>query len=724
MSLAFGVVFLCVGLFSCYLLLYLLSLKLRVASALLLSFAIYMSIVSIIGYLLYRIHISFKEWMFFVPFLLLMMTEISFIRIRHIRIELSKIDISTIMPIILFIFSFILYLYPSLPSLFPVAWEVDSATHFNIINHIWEDKTLFTDATYYAFGSGYPFSMHLNISLLSWVLDINPIHITYPFLCVISAMALMAVFEISVSLSKKWYIPLLSSLFVLTSIFPYEVLVRGFWAAEFGILLCLIFAIMLKESEKISSTSKIILLALLGMNIIMTYTFWTFIPICTFFLFMIISRKKRISDMIIFTIMILVPSCDYYFSYFYPVHKQTIAWLGSSGGTTQITILTIGPTLLILSTFGIIYLIRLREKIFMSLFLACVLQIAALIVGKYTLGFGYYYYAKNFYLFIYILSVAAGIGSEYFSSIVERRIGVSFKKAWVAFFLSALFLLQIANLSYYSNLQYSLFNTQPVMTPEQYEVALWTKENLPEGDLAYVANPPTSYWFYAISGHYLKTKEQEWWIKPALDFDQWLSNAKLGETIVILDLERFWNFSTRQTEYNGFFKIGEKNIVGQSFVTENSKIDNININAYKVGSPKKLILTFLSNREIIGTSEISLEKIKEKKWTRINFKLDMPIYYDTKYYFTIRVDGGNKNNYVYIAASSGDKYKNGEAYISKEGELNDWDLYFLVSPKFEIEKENIIYRGHTLKIKYRNGDNYVLQLENSPISISVVKNKR
>jgi nitrogen regulatory protein PII-like uncharacterized protein len=653
-----------------------------------------------------------------------MMTEISFIRIKHIRIELSKIDISTIIPIILFIFSFALYLYPSLPSLFPVGIEVDSATHFNIINHIWGDKTLFTDATYHTFGSGYPFSMHLNISLLSWIWDINPIYIIYPFICMISAMALMAVYEICASLSKKWYVPLLSSLFVLTSIFPYEALVRGFWAAEFGILLCLIFVIMLKEYGKISSKSKIILLALLGVNIIMTYTFWTFILMSTFFLFIIITKEKRISNIIIFTIMIIIPSGDFYFSYFYLRQMHTIALLGLPGGTTQITILTIGPILLILSIFGILYLIRIREKIIMSLFLACVLQIAAFIIGKYILGFGYYYYAKNYYLFIYVLSIAAGIGSEYFSSIVERRVGVSLKKAGVAFFLSALFLLQIVNLIYYSNLPFYLSNTQPVMTPEQYDVALWTKENLPEGDLAYVANIPTSYWFYVISGHYLKTKEQEWWIKPALDFDQWLSNAKLGETIVILDLERSWNFSTRQTESNGFFKIEEKNVVGQSFITNSSRIENITINAYKVGSPKKLILTIVSNEEIMGISEIALERIREKKWTRINFNFDMSINCDTKYYFTIGVDGGNKNNYVYIAASSSNQYKNGKAYTSKEGELNDWDLFFLVSPKFEIEKENIIYRRHILKIIYRNGDNYVLQLENSCISKSVEKNKR
>lgn len=394
-----------------------------------------------------------------------------------------------------------------------------------------------------------------------------------------------------------------------------------------------------------------------------------------------------------------------------PFHltEAIIATMKASGGTTYITALVVGVIPLFLSIFGAMILIKSERKTFPIFFLAVILQIGVMFLGRYLFDFGYYYYAKNFYLLTYSLSTASALGVEYVIPILQRRPLEVLNKYVISGFLAIIVLLQPMMLGLYVSAPTGFFNTKPVLTQEQYDVAMWTKINLPQGELTYVADPPKSLWFYAVSNHPLKTKEKDWWMKPALDINEWLSNAKKDDVIVLLNLKEKWNSYPDQRHLENIAFLGGDIEVGQSFVPMNSRIERIEVYLLKKGNASDVKLTIYKGEISMENITLSASSIPENEWFHTVFDMNIEAESGNPYSFTLSSPGSDEHNYYYVRFFDKNVYVEGVIY-SDYGTREGTDLYFRISPFLIVDDEEMIYGNYRFKILYTSGDNYVLQL--------------
>lgn len=182
--------------------------------------------------------------------------------------------------IFIIIIGFIAYIFPALPSFFPVSRNADSAAHFEMLSYIVETNALPNSI------NEYPTGMHIMIAFATKLLNIDPIQIIYPFIVIITVLTAGIIygFVIESEISGKLF-GLIPAVIILSFFMTlYMTMVMGWWAMIFGIYLVLTFIWLLMDYIKAPSIPKLLPLIIIEVAIIFSYNFWAPIPALTLFI--------------------------------------------------------------------------------------------------------------------------------------------------------------------------------------------------------------------------------------------------------------------------------------------------------------------------------------------------------------------------------------------------------------------------------------------------------
>ncbi len=169
--------------------------------------------------------------------------------------------------------------------------------------------------------------------------------------------------------------------------------------------------------------------------------------------------------------------------------------------------------------------------------------------GRWRLGFFWFYpYSKAYYLLTYPAAIFLLIGLKDIVSNLNISPTIKSSTALKASFLMILLGSVIISGQLVSMGVKMTGNQELAMSPNQYDVALWAKDNFPEGHLAYLGATPQDLWFYVVSGH--EPTDPVMVLGPPLDeyFEKWYITAEVGDVVVLLDINRINNVSTGNFE--------------------------------------------------------------------------------------------------------------------------------------------------------------------------------
>lgn len=198
-------------------------------------------------------------------------------------------------------------------------------------------------------------------------------------------------------------------------------------------------------------------------------------------------------------------------------------------------------------------------------------------------------------------------------------------------------------------------------------------------------------------------------MKPALDINEWLSNAKKDDVIVLLNLKEKWNSYPDQRHLENIAFLGGDIEVGQSFVPMNSRIERIEVYLLKKGNASDVKLTIYKGEISMENITLSASSIPENEWFHTVFDMNIEAESGNPYSFTLSSPGSDEHNYYYVRFFDKNVYVEGVIY-SDYGTREGTDLYFRISPFLIVDDEEMIYGNYRFKILYTSGDNYVLQL--------------
>jgi len=484
----------------------------------------------------------------------------------------------------IFVVGFIVYILPALPSLFPVGRITDSAMHYAISKFITEHNSLmFSGSQYTLFPewNQYPFGLHLNVAFVSMVLNVDTIVVIYPYIVSISVLTAVVVYGIVVESKISGRLFGLFPSFVALSFYLSMDMVRvqATWAMAFGIFLVLMFVWFIMDYIKNPRIMCLLPLALVEITIVFSYPYWAAIPVTTFLLVLLWDKdiklgiKDRLMHASIFFLlvgaltidyMILIVTLaknvmgvgDYKVSFVRFLPFDFFGWRIEEPNPFIIdminNIMTIFFTLAILMVVKSV--IDRKNKLPLYFFAAALLQALILSMGVFFLDFRVYPYSKAYYLLTYPAAIFLFIGLKDFVSYLN--ISTIIKNTTT---LKALFLVILVGSVIISGQLMSMGvkmtgNQELAISPDQYDVALWTKNNLPVGPLTYLGATPQDLWFYVVSGH--NPTDPIMVLGPPLDeyFENWYLTAEVGDTAVLLDINRISNVNVES--FNVLYKKG------------------------------------------------------------------------------------------------------------------------------------------------------------------------
>jgi len=538
-------------------------LPVKLASAI---FVTYLSIITLIGYLLDSIGISLSVGIFLAIFSIIALIGSLCLKKRGpSNYKIRNNPILTMEFATIFLVGFLIFMLPSFPSFFPVcAHGADSAAHYGFASYIWEHHSLFAGETSWYSAIKYPFGLHLDIATLSWFLGIDPIKLIYPFLSAITALSAAAIYGIAV---ESGYIDktfsMLSGFLVLTSIYTYVSLVFiGWWAMQYTIFLIVMFVWFLTDYIKRPSYPSLAFLILLQTTIIFSYTILAPAPFFVFLLVLLFESKEsgnlKIAHLIMFSFIVSLLSLNYILDLVtklsvVPSFSATLSGIAGGGGTIRTFDLTktgyamwdvanlAGTSFFLLSLPGLVLSVLERKNRLALYFFVATAMLAAMwyIPPALSLTEDYYYF-KTYHLLMHPAAIFIVFGLQ---KLLSRLNGLPefYKRnmrvlnvVFVIFLIVSSFV--VSEAAYYSIQKGG--DELLVMTPDEFDVATWTKYNMPPGELAYVADCPTVMWFRVVSDHPLDLSIPKEGKYQGSDFDKWYIQAKSGDVIIVLDINQ------------------------------------------------------------------------------------------------------------------------------------------------------------------------------------------
>jgi hypothetical protein len=461
--------------------------------------------------------------------------------------------LNVVSDLVIFFAIFFLFLLPSIPALLPVSINVDSASHFLMIDRIYSQESFFT-GTRATFPSGvpiqpestpffdlYPFGFHLNIAIISKFININPIYFVFPFVALISALSIIVTRQIILDYiplksNYQYFLSVLTIPLIFSSGYIFDSITYGFWGMGFAIFLIIIFMAFLFEYLNSRSYYSLFLLILVQISIVFSYPIFGLITFLGFPIVLILqndikSEWKNITLFLVFSGLLV---SEYFFKL-----ATSIGLKLPEGGITIPSFFSISPFLIIISIIGLVLYNKsfIKEQKIPSSFLVILVSILTLTgLMKILLNQGSFYFIYKFFYFTpYLLGIISVITLDKMLTprILEKKSkkkGVQFKKNSGYLLLICLTLVILLNVFPMVE-KYS--ETRAAVTPQQYALANWTKNNVHEKFVDIVAENPQIFWYYVLSGHPPKTPMPRWPCSDFLSYTAWQNGVRPGDILVV-----------------------------------------------------------------------------------------------------------------------------------------------------------------------------------------------
>lgn len=471
--------------------------------------------------------------------------------------------------IFIFIVGFISYIFTILPSLLPLSRNVDSAAHFAMVKFIVENNMLMLHNVPDSFivPNNYPFGFHLSAALISKIFNIDPIYIIYPFVASIAVLAACVLYGIVVEskISTRFF-GLVPAFIVLSFFMPiYMLRVMGWWSMIFGIFLTLMFIWLSMDYLEDSRLSKLLPLIIIEIGIIFSYTFFALIPPLTLFFAAIatsnLTRKDFLKHFVLFGVVVGAFTIDYIatiitfgenvlgvsenpigsFVRFLPF--DFFGWRIKEANPFLFNILNGIITLYF--SIGVIgalnSIINKKYNLLTAFSVATFIQTILLGLGILFFGSRVYLYSKIYYLLLYPITIFLWIFLKDISmkwKICHTiKMTAKFKSVFLIILISGVLL---SNYGMSIGIQ-ATGHQELAITPDQYDVSIWVKDNLQTESIICLGGKPETLWFYAISNQTALSTENTHGFSDEilpLKFKEWQSSAAKGDVVVILDTDK------------------------------------------------------------------------------------------------------------------------------------------------------------------------------------------
>jgi hypothetical protein len=178
-------------------------------------------------------------------------------------------------------------------------------------------------------------------------------------------------------------------------------------------------------------------------------------------------------------------------------------------------------------------LLEKKKRIVLVFFLAPFTVTAALYLLMLCLGSQPYFFHKSWYLLIFGLSMLATVSLcrvQLHLPSLNRHITKTVVLASLILTISSTLLAEAP----YASSRIAYWRSVTI-TPDQYDVAVWVRENVEIEKVDIIAHNPLKYWFFAISHRGPKTVLPRWPGGPDPDYGPWRSEARPGDIVVIYE---------------------------------------------------------------------------------------------------------------------------------------------------------------------------------------------
>ncbi len=514
-------------------------------------FGVYVSLVTVAGFAVdyFRLPLSYLVIVFLGLGVLLL-----FFSMRRTGAAIIYDKKNLCLAALLFVVAFLIYLYPTLPSLSPTCYAGDCETHYVYVQYIYDKDVLEHGINYgYADLRDYPFGLHINAGLLARALDVPPILLTQPLLVLLTVLTILSAYGLASDLLNNRRTALFVPVLLLISIFPASILSIGFWAQVMGIYLVMLFIWVLLDYRETKDVGILAVLILLELAAYFSYNTIAALPIAAFLAAAVKLKGKwihRIGHVLFFSLVVGSAGLLYVNSMAHEVgidkdplstvpaflNYQAQNHLIHDGITTRGDMESLGYYLIILASVGAVYsaYIFLKDRNAgihgppLFFFIALLVQMAAMAYALQK-GLEPYWFYKNFFLLIYPLAIYAAIALDFFARKLYRsNIGRKWKHALFFLFLVLLFLFmnyktsnpQWTSKEYgpldsfsctYLNKDFPSYLVEDSLRfnrtgdiPALYDAARWIKEHRncsrePCPGEIYYTGPYDAYWLYGMS---------------------------------------------------------------------------------------------------------------------------------------------------------------------------------------------------------------------------------
>ena len=525
------------------------------------AFTIYLSLVILIGYYLDYVGFSLTAGRIILPLLVIFICYMGFKFIsthKHTLLSYEFDKTYTIIFFIILIVTFIYFLLPSFPSFLPLGSNVDAPQAYAISKLIADGHSLLWHGHIYSeyqpFWNVYPFGFHLNVAVLSWISNIPPIKLIYPFACLIIAMSIAAVYGIVVEskITENKYLAAIPSFLLVTFVLlNLQMRIGGTWPMLFGIFLIVMFMWFLMDYLHKPSFLSMIPLILIQCAINIGYYRFAVIPIAVFFFALIFDSRRRykIYHFFVFSGIVLILTLPYLITSYealtsvrsqvpiikhagdMPARITPFRWW-QSDESVWVNLSNIVATLFyIVSVLGAVKYFNDKKVRAVSLFywitILNILLFAALLL---LINLRYVYIDRTYYILMYPTAIFIFLGIKKYLDTED----ISKKSSAIAFI--CMILLTFATAPVMSlGCSSGLTGREAGITQNEYDTALWVKNNIEE-DVAVITDPGAQWFFFVASEQKNITLVHSSYEHLDKEFKMWQEQAKSGDIVVVLDI--------------------------------------------------------------------------------------------------------------------------------------------------------------------------------------------
>lgn len=531
-------------------------------------FTIYLSLVILFGYYLDILGYSLTYEKLVFLLLIYLLVDLVFKNPLENSVYISKIKKDTIYPILFFIVfltGFIMFLLPSLPSFLPLGSNVDSPQAYAITKLITDSHSLLFSGQIYSeyqpIWNIYPFGLHLNVALLSWITDIPSIKLIYPFMALVVSLSVAAIYGmvLELNITKNKYVAAIPSFLLLTFVLlNLQMRLGGPFPRLFGAFLVVMFVWLLLDYIKKPSLGSMIPLILIESAVIHSYTTFTVIPPVIFaftHLFIISDRKIRIQNLVLFTGIIALLNISYittfYFTTTYFVQQGILEVVNHPDTYQRIQIMPFNPwfddesiyvnmTNLVATLFFIMsipgFLLNRYNKKFREFILfygVILLQILAFLVFVILFDMRLMPINNTIYVFMYPAAISIFLGLKKYINFETLS-----KKANISLFISMVVITLLAGQVMSLGASTGLTGRELGINQEEYDTALWVKDNIPD-DVAVVTDPGAQFFFFIASEQKNITLVYSSYENLNKQFENWQAEeGTSGKNVVVLNINK------------------------------------------------------------------------------------------------------------------------------------------------------------------------------------------